>query len=324
MIKLQRKLYYMTLKQLFIIDPWDKLHIQNDTTVHIMNQGILQSHTIHTCTEYDLYVSNKGCFASVQHHTSPINESIRQTPSNQTIENLETYDYIHIRKDPPFDDSYISLLWLLKDLQHPYIINNPISLLIHNEKLATLLFPEYAIDSLVTSNIDTIEKFLCKFKKVVLKPLTLCSGRGIELLDIAMDWKQIALQSTNNQTKKVLLQRYLPQIQDGETRVFMVDETPLAVMKKIPKAGSFKANFDFGASGIPYELTPHEQKLCKTIGTYCKQHKLHFTALDIIGGYISEINMTSPGLLMETTRIYNYNYAQDIIQYLEENREKNK
>lgn len=312
----------MTIKQLFIIDPFEKLCIKNDTSILLMNEVLRKNQQVYSCTEYDISIINNKKIALCHKHEKEINEDILNEKLVLNKYDLEEFDFIHIRKDPPFDESYITLVLMLCNMNHPTVVNNPESILKFNEKLFILMFPEFITDTLVSSSLKEIEEFVRKVGTAVLKPLFKCSGQGIELLKNDDISKQIILSTTNNQKNKVMVQRFLPQVKFGETRVFMFEDIPIAVMKKVPKKDSFKANFAFGVQGEKYELNDKDKFLCKQIGTFCKKHGILLSALDIIDSHISEINITSPGLLVESNKINNQRYEQKIIKLLIESREK--
>ncbi len=230
----------------------------------------------------------------------------------------ESFDCVLIRKDPPFDSSYLTLLLLLEELRRPLVINSPGALLRYNEKLSIFLFPDYITETLASSSLDRIRNFIREVGgTAVLKPLFSCSGRGVKLLrdsDPSLDDE--ILSSTGNGTRKVMLQRYLPVTTEGETRVFLLEDRVLAVMKKFPAPGSFKANFDFGARGLPHTLTSREEAVCRAVGTFCARAGIILSALDLIDGCLSEFNITSPGLLVESNRVNNARYQEDVIRFV--------
>lgn len=305
----------MKIKQLFIIDPFENLHIEKDTSTLLMNESIKRNHEVYSCTEYDISIENRDVRCKACKYISSIT-SLKDTKNlKKSLYNLEFFDIIHIRKDPPFNESYISLLLLLKNLQFPLLINRPDTLLKYNEKVSIFLFPDFITDSLVSSSFSEIEQFIKKVGgKAVLKPLFSCSGKGVELLNIEhQSYKDLIIKATENQTQKVIIQRFLENIKEGETRVFMLEDTPLAVIKKIPANDTFKANFDFGATGIPYDLNKQERLVCERVGQFCKEEGIILSALDIIDSNISEINFTSPGLLVESNDVYQAHYEKKVL-----------
>ena len=283
-----------------------------------MNEALRRGHEVYSCTEFDISRSRTSTSCLARYHCDEIGESIRLSSLTETRYNLESFDVILIRKDPPFDDSYLTLLLLLVDIRGPRIINKPLSLLRYNEKLSIFLFPEFITETIVTSSLSGITRFVTEVGgAAVLKPLYSCSGKDVELL-LASDTglKETILTATGNERRKVMIQRYLPEVTDGETRIFMLGDRPLAVMKKIPAPGSFKANFDFGAHGVAHWLSEREEKISRTVGAFCSEEGIVLSALDIIAGHLSEFNITSPGLLAESNRVDDVHYEESIIQFL--------
>ena len=306
------------MKQLYILDPFEKLHLDADTSLLLMNEALRRNCEVYSCTEFDISRSALGLSCRARRHEATIDRSILAEEPVYHEFDLEAFDLIVIRKDPPFDASYLTLLLLLLDLRRPWIINNPLSVLRYNEKLAIFLFPAFITETIVTSSLSLITRFIAEVGgTAVLKPLFSCSGRGVELLRSNDPELNEAISSaTGNGARKVMIQRYLPGVTEGETRVFMLEDRALAVMKKVPAAGSFKANFDFGARGMPHTLTKAEEEICRVVGAFCKREGIILSALDIIAGHLSEFNITSPGLLVESNQMNGARYEEAVIQFL--------
>lgn len=306
------------MRYLFILDPFEKLHLEVDSSLLLMNEALHRGEEVYSCTEFDITRNNRSLFCRVRRHEENLTlDIIGEKPVYRDFD-LESFDLIVIRKDPPFDSSYLTLLLLLLDLRRPWIINNPLSVLRYNEKLAIFLFPEYITETIVTSSLPRIARFIDEVGgTAVLKPLFSCSGKGVLLLRNSDPSLEAAIVSaTGGGTEKVMVQRYLSEVTAGETRVFLMEDRPLAVFKKVPVEGSFKANFDFGARGVPHSLTASESKICQIVGAFCKDEGIILSALDIIGGHLSELNITSPGLLAESNQVDGARYEEEIIQFV--------
>jgi glutathione synthase len=308
----------MKIKQLFIIDPIDKLHIEKDTSFLIINESIKRGHDVSISYEEHLSLLNGVLKTKVFNLDFPVKEE-GFTPDFSQTEVLSNFDIVHIRKDPPYDSNYLALSLLMKHAEKTLVVNRPEALLKFNEKESIFYFPELITDTLISSDVKEILSFT---KSVggnsVLKPLFNCSGKGVTKLDLSdgATIERIEV-STSMGTEKVMVQKFLEKIHEGETRVFMLEDKPLAVMKKKPKEGSFLGNFDFGATAIKYSLNEAEKKLCKRVGEFAKNEGIYFSALDIIDGCLSEFNITSPGLLCETNAIDNCHYEKQIVDFLE-------
>jgi glutathione synthase len=306
------------MKQLYILDPFEKLHLAADTSLLLMNEAIRRDCEVYSCTEFDITRNNRSLFCRARRHEAKLTPTIIEENPVYNDFDLETFDLIVIRKDPPFDSSYLTLLLLLLDLRRPWIINNPISVLRYNEKLAIFLFPAFITETIVTSSLPRILRFIDEVGgTAVLKPLFSCSGRDVLLLcNFDPGLEEEIVSATGGGTEKVMVQRYLSEVTAGETRVFLLEERPLAVFKKVPAEGSFKANFDFGARGIPHYLTEAESEICRIVGAFCKNEGIILSALDIIAGYLSEFNITSPGLLAESNQVDGARYEEEVIQFV--------
>jgi glutathione synthase len=312
------------MKQLYILDPFEKLHLEADTSLLLMNEALRRNCEVYSCTEFDIYRNNRSLFCRAQRHESELTSSIIKEEAAYRDFDLESFDMIVIRKDPPFDSSYLTLLLLLLDLRHPWIINNPLSVLRYNEKLSIFLFPEFITETIVTSSVTRITRFIDEIGgAAVLKPLFSCSGRGVLLLrNSEPDLEERIISATGAGREKVMIQRYLSEVTAGETRVFLLEDRPLAVFKKVPAKGSFKANFDFGARGIPHSLTGAESEICRIVGAFCRKEGIILSALDIIGGHLSEFNITSPGLLAESNQVDGARYEEAIMQFVVDRSER--
>ena len=301
----------MNLKHLFIIDPIEKLHIHDDTSLYLMDEIIKNNHNVYYCTEYDIIISSqsKQCKASIY----------KDEKNEQKLYNLEDFDFIHIRKDPPFDMSYVTLLLLLQTLQNRMVINDPKALLQHNEKMVIFNFPDVITDTLVSSNLLDIKSFVKELGgSAILKPLYSCRGQGVVLLNSKdQNFENVIQEATDNEIERVMIQKFQSSIINGETRVILIDGDLIATLKKIPKKGSIYTNLHSGALLTTHELTPGELSLCKQIGEFCKKEGLFFTAIDIIDEKLSEINMTSPSLLRQADKIYNKNFARILLEKLQ-------
>jgi len=305
-------------KFLFIIDPFSRLHLEKDTSVLMINEALRRGYQTYTTTASLISRYPEGLRALVSRHQNLIGKSVSIKEDKDEVADLSEFDLIIIRKDPPFDESYLALCLLLRGLSGPRVVNNPDSLLRYNEKLTILLFPQYITNTIVSCRSPRIADFIDRVGgKGVAKPLFQCSGRGIKLLDRAdPHFSDELTELTAGDSRHIMVQKYLPAVQGGETRVFMLEDRIVSVMKKIPRAGSFKANFDCGARGVAVELGPRDRRICSEVGEFCRKEGILLSALDIIDGNLSEINITSPGLLVEANQVNKASTEREIIEFL--------
>ena len=233
-------------------------------------------------------------------------ESPYHKMSEPRVRSLADFDVIHIRTDPPFTIEYYYTTLFAESVQNKtLVLNNPVALRDLNEKLAIFNFPEFITDSLVTYDANEGCDFVESLGGIaVAKELATCSSRGVTLLQDGRDNVCETLRRlTNSGIGPILIQRYLEKVTDGETRVTLIDGKPLGYMTKIPAQGNYLASMDFGASSASCTLNKREMEISLSVGAFLKERGVLFAALDIIDGHLSEINVTSPGLLKHTNQI---------------------
>jgi glutathione synthase len=227
---------------------------------------------------------------------------------------------IFIRKDPPFDDDYLNLTYLLDHAvqEGTDVINNPSSIRNHNEKLSILNFQEIIPPTIVTSNASDVVNFLKIHEKIVLKPINGMAGNGIFVIDeLDKNINSILETSTVNDTKVMMAQKYIPDITEGDKRIIIIKGEPLPFcLARIPDGKDFRANLAKGGTGIAKKLTADDIKIVNVIKKYLVKSKLDFVGIDVIGKYLTEINVTSPTCLVEIENQTNFNGAEFIIDTL--------
>jgi len=208
-----------------------------------------------------------------------------------------------MRKDPPFDNEYLYSTYLLELAanQGARVLNNPAAVRSWNEKLSVAKFPQFSPEFLVTSNNDLIREFLNEHKDIIVKPLDGMGGSGIfRLTESDPNIGVILETSTQLGAQTVMAQRYLPEIKLGDKRIIVINGEPLPyALARIPKAGETRGNLAAGATGVAQLLTTRDLEIAKTVGKTLKQEGLFLVGLDIIGEYLTEINVTSPTGMVE-------------------------
>jgi len=229
---------------------------------------------------------------------------------------LSALDLIWMRKDPPVDTAYIQATYLLEraNEQGARILNRPSSLRDANEKLFTLWFPACCPETCVSASRTTILEFVAQHQEAVIKPLDQMGGRSIFRLK-REDSNNAAIIDTvtDYQTRHVMVQRFIPDVMQGDKRVLMINGEPLPyALLRIPKPGDFRGNLAAGASSQGVELTDRDRWICEQVGPTLKEKGLYFVGLDIIGEYLTEINVTSPTGVRELDTYFNTNIAKKI------------
>ena len=226
-----------------------------------------------------------------------------------------------MRKDPPFDNEYLYSTYLLElaASQGARVLNNPASVRSWNEKLSVAKFPQFAPEFLVTANNDLIRDFLATHKDMVVKPLDGMGGSGIfRLTESDPNIGVILETATNFGAQTIMAQRYLPQILQGDKRIIVINGEPLPyALARIPKAGETRGNLAAGGTGVAQVLTARDLEIAKTVGKTLKQEGLFLVGLDVIGDYLTEINVTSPTGMIEIAAQTACKPAQVFMQTLE-------
>jgi glutathione synthase len=231
------------------------------------------------------------------------------------------FDAILLRKDPPFDNEYLYSTYLLELAanQGARVINNPVAVRSWNEKLSVAKFPQFAPEFLVTASSDLIRDFLAKHKDIVIKPLDGMGGNGIfRLTESDPNIGVILETATKFGAQTIMAQKYLPAILQGDKRIIVINGAPLPyALARIPKAGETRGNLAAGGTGVAQLLTVRDLEIATTVGKTLKTEDLFLVGLDVIGDYLTEINVTSPTGMVEIAAQTSCKPAQVFMQALE-------
>jgi glutathione synthase len=212
-----------------------------------------------------------------------------------------------MRQDPPFDMSYITATHLLEHI-HPetLVVNDPVHVRNAPEKLFVTHFPELMPPTLITSDLREIAEFRAEHQDIVVKPLFGNGGAGVfHLMPNDENLFSLMEMFTQFYREPVIVQRYLPEIREGDKRIILVDGEPGGAVNRVPPPGEARANLHVGASANKIELTARDREICAAIGPVLRDQGLIFVGIDVIGGYLTEINVTSPTGIQEVDRFDN-------------------
>lgn len=293
------------MKVLYIANPLEKWPAGKETTGIMVQEASRRGARTYVCCHKDIAVAGPDPQALVT-EIKPKQGEWGFEKLHQSRLDLSSFDVIHMRTDPPFDLSYYFVTLVLQmAAKHSLVVNDPVALRGLNEKLACLAFPDLIPESLVSSDLNEITQFVESIGgRAVLKPLYRCSGQGMALLQGASGQiSTLVKEALHKEQGHVLIQRYIPGITKGETRLTVIGGRVAGVMRKVPKEGSFLSNLSFGASVEKCELTKRDLEITERLAPFLRQHGIHLAAVDLIDGYLSEINITSPGLLVEMNEL---------------------
>ena len=245
--------------------------------------------------------------------------------SHHTLGELEwidlgDIDVIHMRQDPPFDMSYIAATHLL-DLIHPktLVVNDPTEVRNAPEKLFMLRYPELLAPTMISRDPIAIRAFRDEHKDIIVKPLFGNGGAGVFHISPGDENLNSLLEMFAGINREPLMvQQYLPEVRDGDKRIILIDGKPVGATNRVPQKGEARSNMHVGGRAVRSELTEREHHICATIGPDLKARGLIFVGIDVIGGYLTEINVTSPTGIQEVNGFDNVKLEVDIWDAIEE------
>ena len=234
---------------------------------------------------------------------------------------LSDFDVILMRKDPPFDMEYIYATYILDlaKMEGAKVINDPSAIRNLNEKVSITMFPSVTPPTLVTSNQSDLESFLNQQEKIVVKPLDGMGGRSIFIVEKGEpNTNTIFEEMTRNNSKTIMAQKYIPEIKDGDKRIHLVfgNHVDMA-LARVPSEKDHRGNLVMGAVGEVRKLTQRDIEICKTIGGTLLKSGVYFAGIDVIGDYLSEINITSPTGMREISKNSDVNVSDRFFEALQ-------
>lgn len=291
----------------FLMDAVTDIEEETDSSIALIEEALSRNHDVFYFQQKDLFLQDNHVFGQITPLTKWFN------PQTEITHNLNTLDMIFMRKDPPVDLEYLytTLLLELLEKQGVKIINSPQALRDVNEKLFISWFPQCCVPTLVTRKPDQIKAFLDQHKDIILKPLDGMGGRGIFRVTEQEHNLNVVIETvTQYGNAWAMAQKYIPEVKQGDKRIIMMHGKPLPyAISRLAKPGEVRANLAAGGSYIPAEITKRDQWICDQVSPVLKQKNLRLVGLDIIGDYLTEINVTSPTCLREINSAFNINSA---------------
>ena len=278
------------------MDSIESIDLEFDTSFMIMLEGQKRNYEIFYYNPHDLYYNEGAVQASGFYIKLNENkEKYFEYLSKKTVVDLNNFNYVFIRQDPPFDMNYITTTYLLELLpSSTLVINNPTSIRNFSEKIFPFKFKEYMAPTIVSQDVSVLKKFLSKHKDIITKPLYGNGGEGIFRSTIKNDNLQGINANTNILDEPIIAQKFIPEIKDGDRRIILLDGEYAGSVARIPKKNNIKANFHAGGTAQKTSLVRRDEEICKSLKKILKKEKLFFVGIDIIGDYLTEINVTSP------------------------------
>ncbi len=309
------------LKIGFLIDPVATIQPAYDTSFALMRECVRRGHAVFCCELKDLRAHHNTVEARLT-KGDPRPSALRLTgPARWT--DLRNLDAFFIRKDPPFDMSYVSALCLLASLPagRPFLINDPVGILLTNEKLSALAFSPFCPPGAAGSTPEAFADFLKKPSRLgwVFKPLFYKGGRGVTWVRAAeRSQAAVVIQKlTRNGKVPVVCQQFVEHARTGDKRILILNGRILGAMSRIARKGEFRANLSKGAVAVRAEVSPRERALVRRLAPFLKRRGLYFTGIDVLSGFLSEINVTSPSGAPEINAFNRTCVEAEIVDFVE-------
>ncbi len=304
-----------------VLDPLDSLKIYKDSTFAMMAEAASRGHELHVAMQEGLMWKNGWVCAEMSrlHLTGADDVWYRLEATRE--ERLCDLDCVLNRKDPPFDIEYITSTWMLEHAarQGARVFNEPGAVRDHNEKFTIAQFTQFTSPTLVSRLDHQIQRFIDEHADVVLKPLEGMGGSSVFRVTDRDPNRNVIIETlTHHGARMIMAQRYIPEIRNGDKRVLLIEGKPVPYcLARIPKAGESRGNLAAGGTGVARPLTARDEEIARALGPELARRGLLLVGLDVIGDYLTEVNVTSPTCFREITDQTGFNVAGMFIDALE-------
>jgi glutathione synthase len=300
------------MRTLYVIDPLANLNLETETSLLIMEEAARRGHANLISTIDDLYLSDTHARACTRTITLDLTQQPFYQLGNECDIALDELDLVVMRKDPPVDAAYLAATFILEcAAARVPVINDPVSLRTVNEKLLPLAFPAFAPPTLVTNSPQRVADFVAHHGRSILKPLDDCSGRGIRILPAG------APSPIDTGGRFVLVQQFIDAVSEGDKRIFLLAGDVLGAVNRIPRHPDQLANIHQGARVARTTITARDREIIAAVAPTLLARGLWMAGIDVIGGYLTEINVTSPSAARQINAVSGTHIEQKLVDFLE-------
>ena len=307
-----------------IMDPIGGINIKKDSSFAMLLAAQRRGWQIYYMELGDLYLDNATPMGRMRRLEVRDNPEGWFALGEPTTEPLQRLDILLMRKDPPFDLEYIYATYILEHAERlgALVVNKPAALRTANEKCFITHFSEYIAPTRVSRDMALLAEFIQAEQMVIIKPLGGMGGDGIYKVSATDPNCRVILETmTRQNTAFVMAQKYLPEIKAGDKRILLIDGVPVPyALARIPATGETRANLARGGTGRGVALSPRDRAICAAVGPRLRELGLWFVGLDVIGDYLTEINVTSPTCIRELDRLYDLDIGGRLLDALENHR----
>lgn len=302
------------------MDPIGSIHYKKDSTLSMLWEADARGWEIFYFEQKNLFMKGSQVFAKTRmlkvfHHEKKWYEF-----GEERLFPLADLDLILMRKDPPFDLEYIYTTYLLEHAERSgvLVVNKPQSLRDANEKIFTTWFPQCCPETLVTRSIELLRQFFVEHKDIICKPLEAMGGASVFRLQYPDQNASVVFEILTQHEKRFMMaQQFIPEIKEGDKRILIIDGKPIPFsLARVPAPGELRGNLAAGAKGVAKPLTERDYWICNEIGPVLREKGLLFVGIDVIGDFLTEINVTSPTCIRELDKLCSLNISKQLLDSL--------
>lgn len=308
----------MAIKLGVVMDPIGSIHFKKDSTLAMLLAAGARGWELWYMEQTDLFLQDSHCLAAMGRLKVKNDPDDWFQCTQPAVRPLASLDVVLMRKDPPVDMEYMYTTFLLEraEADGVLLVNRPGALRDASEKLYTAWFAGCCPPTCVSRDIPRLRKFLDEHGDMVVKPLNGMGGASVFRVQDSDPNLNVILETiTDNGNRTAMAQRYIPEITAGDKRILMIDGEPFPhALARIPAAGETRGNLAAGGSGKGVDLTDRDRWICRQVGPALRERGLLFAGLDVIGDYLTEINVTSPTCIRELDKLYSLDIADQLME----------
>jgi len=307
------------MKFLFLMAPLETIIYEKDTTFMMMLGAHARGHEVYYLPEDGISFIEGKVYFNV---TKVIPQAMAHLPFKKELTTCLSQDDIHavfIRPDPPVDEHYLMNTWFLDHLpKRIAIINSPSGIRTVNEKVWVSQFKNITPSTIISANKEDLMDFIAKHKNVIAKPTNAFGGQSIFHIEKGNTNTKVILETlTERYYKAIVLQKYIPEAENGDKRILLLNGKVLGCLLRMHEAGEHRNNFFAGGKPMPTKINARDKKIVAILKPHLQKLGLYFVGIDILGDYLIEVNVTSPTCLQEMNRLYKVNLEEKIIDFVE-------
>jgi glutathione synthase len=312
----------MSIKIGVVMDPIGAVNFPKDSTLAMLLAAAARGWELHYMEQGDLYLEDGRCHAGMRALSVRDDAGDWYSLGEREDRPLASLDAVLMRKDPPFDMEYLYTTYLLEraEAEGVLVVNRPRAIRDANEKLFTAWFPQCCTPTRVSRDPDRLKEFLALHGDIIVKPLDGMGGASVFRIRRDDPNLNVILETvTRDGTRSIMAQRFIPEISEGDKRILLIDGKPFPhALARIPARGETRGNLAVGGSAEGVDLGDRDYWICEQVGPVLREKGLLFVGVDVIGDYLTEVNVTSPTCIRELDKLYDADIAGDLLSAIEQ------